>query len=97
MIEQKIKEIKKRLEWREREERKRNVVIWRVEADKGDVRGFVEKIMKEIGTNVRIKEIREIGGKQEERRQAGSNIGEYRAKKGADKEKEKVEGEGRKD
>lgn len=54
-----------RIESREREERRRNIVINGVEVNNGRRREAVEEIMRLIGVKVEIQEIRRIGGREE--------------------------------
>src|SRR5436190_1989481 len=61
---EKMKGIGRRLEIKEREERRNNIVIRRMEERSAEVRERVEKVMKEIGTQVEIEGIRRIRGKE---------------------------------
>lgn len=62
----KMKDIGKKLEWKEREERRNNIVIRRLEGGKEDIKERVEKIMKEIGVKTEIEWIRKLKGKEGE-------------------------------
>jgi len=63
-----LKVIEKRMEGQEREDRRRrNIIIKGVAREKGDWRWGVEKILKEIGADVRISEMRRIGTGREDR------------------------------
>ncbi|KMQ83947.1 hypothetical protein RF55_18740 [Lasius niger] len=59
----KMKGIARKMELKEREERKNYIVIRSLEEGEGEVRGGVEKVLEEIGVKVKIEEIRRIGGK----------------------------------
>jgi len=64
----KVKEIEKRLEIRDREERRRNVVIRGVAVKREGRRKAVEEIIKIIGMK-EMKEIKKIGGQAENGRE----------------------------
>ncbi|KMQ90628.1 hypothetical protein RF55_9590 [Lasius niger] len=59
-----MKGIGKKLELKEREERRNNIVIRRLEGGVGDTKERVEKMMKEIGAEVKIKWVRRIRRKK---------------------------------
>lgn len=56
-MEERMKDMKKKLEWRERDERKRNIIIKGLKIDKGNTKLGVEKVMREIGTEKENKRI----------------------------------------
>jgi len=58
---EKIKWIEKSMESREREKRRRNIIIKGMEAKEGKRREAVEEILEVIGAKVEIKEVRRIG------------------------------------
>lgn len=63
-----LRVIEKRIEGKEREDRRRrNMIIKGVSREKGDWRWGVEKIMKEIGADVRISEMRKINTGREDK------------------------------
>lgn len=64
-MEKKIKEIERKLGGREREERKRNIVIRKVKADNENLRGDIEKVMREIGVEAELKKVRRVDAMQE--------------------------------
>ncbi|EZA50915.1 hypothetical protein X777_10742 [Ooceraea biroi] len=64
-IEKKIRGIERKLEIREREERRRNVIIKGLEKKEGGRREAVEDVLKITGAKVGIKEIKKIGGEEE--------------------------------
>lgn len=53
-----MKEIERRMEMKNREERKKNLVMTGVEVREGKVKKAVKEIFKYIGVRVDIKEIR---------------------------------------
>ncbi|XP_011864665.1 PREDICTED: uncharacterized protein LOC105560291 [Vollenhovia emeryi] len=62
-------EMEKRMENKEREEKRRNVVMRGVEVREGKRREAVEEVMKIIGAKAEIKEVRRIGERREEGRE----------------------------
>ncbi|KAL6421643.1 hypothetical protein ACFW04_014561 [Cataglyphis niger] len=58
----KIKELESRMKRREREERRRNVLIKGVEIKEGRRRVAVEELFDNIGVKAKIEEVRKIGG-----------------------------------
>lgn len=58
----KVKEIERRMERREREERKRNVLIKGVEVKEGRRRIAIEEVFASIGVKVEIEGVKRIGG-----------------------------------
>lgn len=61
---ERVKDIGRRLELKERKERRNNVLIRRLEGGGGGVKGRVEKIFEEIGAKVEIEWIRKVGGRE---------------------------------
>ncbi|KMQ86922.1 hypothetical protein RF55_13959 [Lasius niger] len=59
----KMKGIGRKMELKEREERKNNIVICSLEEGEGEIREGVEKVLEEIGVKVKIEEVRRVGGK----------------------------------
>lgn len=57
----KVGELERRLDIREKEERRRNVVIREVEVREGDRRKAVEEILGVVGAKVMVEEIKKIG------------------------------------
>ncbi|KAL6417641.1 hypothetical protein ACFW04_012599 [Cataglyphis niger] len=68
-IRNKLNEIENRMERREREERRRNVLIKGVEVKEGRRRVAVEELFDSIGIKAEIEEVRKIGGSVEEGRE----------------------------
>ncbi|KAL6416560.1 hypothetical protein ACFW04_013367 [Cataglyphis niger] len=64
-----LNEMENRMERREREERRRNVLIKGVEVKEGRRRGAVEELFDSIGIKAEIEEVRKIGGSVEEGRE----------------------------
>ncbi|XP_020298410.1 histone-lysine N-methyltransferase, H3 lysine-79 specific-like [Pseudomyrmex gracilis] len=63
-----LRSLEESIEKKEKEERRRkNVIIKRVPKEKGDWRWGVEKLLKEIGAEVRINEMRRINTGREEK------------------------------
>lgn len=58
----KVREMERRMEVKEKKERRRNVIIKGIEVKEGGRRERVEKILGEIGAKVEIEEVRRIGG-----------------------------------
>lgn len=46
-MEQRLKNVERKMEGKEREERKKNIVIKKIKTDNEDVKGEIERIMKE--------------------------------------------------
>lgn len=61
-LEEKLKRLEKRMEVRERKERRRNVVVRELEVREGKRREAVERLFKEIGTDVMMEEVNKVGG-----------------------------------
>ncbi|XP_036143369.1 golgin subfamily A member 6-like protein 7 [Monomorium pharaonis] len=57
----KVKEIERRLEMKEREDRRKNLLIKGVEVKEGSRKEAVEKVFREIGAEVTVKGVRRIG------------------------------------
>ncbi|KAL6416393.1 hypothetical protein ACFW04_011573 [Cataglyphis niger] len=68
-IRNKLNEMENRMERREREERRRNVLIKGVEVKEGKRRVAVEELFDSIGIKAEIEEVRKIGGSVEEGRE----------------------------
>lgn len=65
-IEEKIRGIENRLEKKEREERRKNIVTEEIKVKEGNRKDAVEGILKSIGVEAKIEELRRLG-KNEER------------------------------
>lgn len=65
-IEERVRGMEKKLEWREKEERRRRVVIKGVRPLKGDLKWGVDQLMREIGAQVEINEMRRVRTGKEE-------------------------------
>ncbi|XP_070170412.1 golgin subfamily A member 6-like protein 22 [Polyergus mexicanus] len=92
-LETKIKVIERKLERKEREDRKRNIVIRRVEVEKGDVRGGVEKILEILGVNIKIESVKRVGITTEgERGMAVVTLGSMEQKRQVMENKKKLRG-----
>jgi len=61
-----VKRMEENLEGREREKRKRNIIIKGIEVREGKRREAVEEILEGIGVKVDVREIRRIGQRQRE-------------------------------
>lgn len=68
-MDDKMKEIEWKLEKREREERRRNIIIKGLEEREGRRREVVEGLLRDIGVVVEIGEIKRIGGDKEKGRE----------------------------
>ncbi|KAL6419615.1 hypothetical protein ACFW04_013703 [Cataglyphis niger] len=64
-----LNEMENRMERREREERRRNVLIKGMEIKEGRRRGAVEELFDSIGIKAEIEEVRKIGGSVEKGRE----------------------------
>lgn len=60
-----LKEVERMLEKKEKKERRRNIVIKRVEMKEKGKREAVEKFIRAVGVEVEVKELRRIGGDRE--------------------------------
>lgn len=67
-IDDKIKEIEWKLEKREREERRKNIIIKGLEEREGKRMEVVERLLRDIGVSVEIKELKKIKGDKEKKR-----------------------------
>lgn len=61
-LEEKLKRLEKRMEVRERKERRKNVVVRELEVREGKRREAVEGLFKEICTEVMMEEVNKVGG-----------------------------------
>ncbi|KMQ88554.1 hypothetical protein RF55_11936 [Lasius niger] len=59
----KIKGIGRKMELKEKEKRRNNIVICSLEEGEGETREGVEKVLEEIGAKGKIEEVRRVGGK----------------------------------
>lgn len=67
-IDDKIKEIEWKLEKREREERRRNIIIKGLEEREGKRMEVVERLLRDIGVSVKIKELKKIRGNKDKKK-----------------------------
>ena len=65
-MEERVERMEKLWEGREREERRRNIVIKGLKEKGEDRSGEIKEIMKEIGVEAKVKEIKNIEGGGEE-------------------------------
>jgi len=71
----KIKEIERKLERKEREERKRNLIIRGLEVKEGKRKEAVDELMKVIGVDTEIKEVwRVVAEKEKGKEMVGIRI-----------------------
>lgn len=59
--------MEKRLEVKEREERRKNVIVRGIEVKEGRKQEAVEKMLRVMEARVKIKEIRKLGGEKDKR------------------------------
>lgn len=64
-IGRRLKDMERKMEMREREERRKNFLIKGLEVKEGKRREAVELIMKAMGVEIEMKEVRRIGGEGE--------------------------------
>jgi len=69
-LEGRLRKIERRMEKKEREERRKNVIIRGLEVKEGKRKEAVEKILKEIGVKMEVKKIWRISGDREKEREA---------------------------
>lgn len=69
MTKERIREIDKKLERKEREKRKNNIVIRGIEMKDGKRLETVEEIMRKIGVRDKLAEVRRLGGEKEKERE----------------------------
>lgn len=60
--EDRLREIERRIEMREREERRRNIILKGVEVKEGKRREAVEEVFKVLGVRAEMEEIKKLGG-----------------------------------
>lgn len=65
IMEERIREIEKRIGRKEREKRRKNIMMKEIKVTEGKRREAVETIFKEIGAKVKIKEIRRVRENEE--------------------------------
>jgi len=61
-VAERVKEIEWRLERKERQERRKNIIIRGLEVKEGKRREKVEEVMERIGARVKVEEVRKLGG-----------------------------------
>lgn len=61
MLERRVKELEKKMEMKDREERRRNIIIRGVTVKEGKRREAVEGLFREIGAKVTVKGVKRIG------------------------------------
>src|SRR5436190_18093929 len=62
-----IKELEKKWERMEREDKKQNIIIKGIEKGEGELKESVRNIIKELGVEAEIKNVRKTGGRKEGR------------------------------
>jgi len=94
-LEERVKKMEERWEWRERKERRRRVVIKGYKTGGKEVRSKVDDILKKIGAEVGVEEVREVKTGREE--QGGFAVVSFRTegeKREVMKKKGGLKGEG---
>ena len=91
-VEQRLKNVERKMEGKEREERKKNIVIKKIKIDNEDLKGEIGRIMKEIGAEVEIKDIRKVGAVQEGRGIVIITLGNVEQKRQVMEKKRKMRG-----
>lgn len=87
-----MRDMEKKLEWREREEMKKNIVMRGLKVGEGNIE--IEKVMKDIGVEVRIGGVRRIKtGKGEWGEMVVVKLGSEEEKKNVMEGKKKLRGE----
>ncbi|XP_071578691.1 uncharacterized protein [Temnothorax nylanderi] len=64
---ERVERLERRCEMKERGERKRNIVIKGVKEEEGGIKGGIEEVMKKIGVEAKIEEIRKIDAGRREK------------------------------
>lgn len=67
-MEKRLEEIKEKLEIREREERKNNIVVKGIEVVKRKIEEAVREVIREIEVVVNIEEVRKVGEKDKKKK-----------------------------
>lgn len=89
-----MRDMERKLEWREREEMKKNIVMRGLKVGEGNIETGIEKVMKDIGVEVRIEEVRRIKtGKGEWGEMVVVKLGSEEEKKKVMEGKKKLRGE----
>lgn len=92
---ERIRDMERKLEWREREKKKRNIVMKGLKVGKGRIEVEIEKVMSNIGVKVRIEEVRRIKtGKEEWGEMVVVKLGSEEKKKKVMEGKKKLRGGG---
>lgn len=87
-----MRDMEKKLEVREKKERKRNVVIKEMKPVKGEIRD-VEQLLREIGAEMKVCELRRIKtGREEWRNMVTVKVGDEEEKKEVLEKKGKLRG-----
>lgn len=61
-VEHKVREVEKRLERKEREDRRRNFIIRGIVVKEGKIREVVEEVVKAIGANADLEGVKKMRG-----------------------------------
>lgn len=70
-MEDRVKDIGRKMELKKREERKRNILIRRIEVKEGKRREAVEEMLERIEVKVEIKEVKKLRGDKDKGRELG--------------------------
>lgn len=90
---ERMRDMERKLEWREREKRKRNIVMKALKVGEGRIEVGIEKVMSNIGVKVRIEGMRRIKtGKEEWREMVVVKLGSEEKKKKVMEGKKKLRG-----
>lgn len=68
-VEKRIREMERKIEMKEREEKRKNVIIREMEVSEGRRKEMAEEIIKRTGAKVSIEEVKRIGGDREKDRE----------------------------
>lgn len=92
-LESRIKMTEKKIEWKEKGDRKKNIVIRRVEIEKGGVRRRIEKVIGKLEVDIKIEDVRKVGTAREgERGTVVVTLGSREQKRQVMKNKNKLRG-----
>lgn len=92
-LEVKIREIEKKMELRERKERRRNIIVKGLVTKEGEKREVIGKIIREVGVEVEVKDMSRVGTREEGKEFWLVRLGSEEQKREVMKRKRRLKGD----
>lgn len=92
IVEDRLLEVERRIKMKEREERRRNIIIKKVEVKEGKRKEAVEEILKALGVKVDMKEVKKLGEEGKGREMLLVKLKEEKQKREIMRKKKKLKG-----